>query len=88
LVFDLLELLLFGTDDALAAFAAFLHPAIDPAVQLRLQFVAVLHFGTQEPPALLREFIRDARAQAVIHSTAWDESTAACGGLKPLFYQL
>jgi hypothetical protein len=50
LVFDLLELLLLGTDDALAAFAAFLHTPIDTAVELRLQFVAVLYFGTQEPP--------------------------------------
>ncbi len=50
LVFDLLELLLLGTDDALATFAALLHALIDTAVQLRLQFVAVLHFGTQEPP--------------------------------------
>lgn len=36
----------------------------------------------------VRGFVRDARAKADIRLTAWDESTAACGGLKPLSYQL
>ncbi len=50
LLFDLLELFLFGTDDPLAPLAALLHVPIDAAVESRLQLIAVLHFGTQEPP--------------------------------------
>jgi hypothetical protein len=50
LLFDLLELFLLGTDDPLAPLAALLHVPIDAAVEDRLQFIAVLHFGTQEPP--------------------------------------
>ena len=49
LLFELLELFLLGTDDPLAAF---LHVPIDAAVESRLQLIAVLHFGTQEPPDL------------------------------------
>jgi hypothetical protein len=50
LVFNLGELSFLGTDDALAALAAFLHLAINAAVQFRLQFVAVLDLGTQQSP--------------------------------------
>ncbi len=50
LVFDLLQLPLLGPDEPLAAFAALLHLPIDAAIQFGLQFVAVLHFGAQEPP--------------------------------------
>jgi hypothetical protein len=50
LVLDFLELFLLGADDPLAALGALLHTPIDAAVQFRLQLVAVLHFGTQEPP--------------------------------------
>jgi hypothetical protein len=49
LLFDLLELFLLGTDDALAPFAAARHFAIDAWIEFGLQLVAVLHFGTQEP---------------------------------------
>ena len=47
---NLLELFLLGTDDALTPLAALLHVPIDAAVERRLQLIAVLHFGTQEPP--------------------------------------
>ena len=82
LVFDLLELLLLGTDDALAAFAALLHAPIDTAVQLRLQFVAVLHFGTQEPP------IEDMRVGPIVGDCHMYFAQVYCSNLFPLWLGL
>ena len=48
LVFDLLQLSLFGTNEPLAAFAPFVHPAIDPAREFGLELVAILHLGTEQ----------------------------------------
>jgi len=50
LVLDFLQLLLLGTDDPLAPLRPFLHSSVDAGVEGRLQFVAVLDFGTQESP--------------------------------------
>ena len=60
LMFELLELFLLGADDPLAPLAAFLHTAVNAGVDYGLQLVAVLHFGTQEPP------VEDVRLGAVM----------------------
>ena len=60
LMFELLELFLLGADDPLAPLAAFLHTAVNARVEYGLQLVAVLHFGTQEPP------VEDVRLGAVM----------------------
>ena len=62
LLFELLELLLFGADEALAALRPLLHLAINAAVQFRLQLVAVLHRRTQESP------VEDMRVVPVVGS--------------------
>ena len=48
LVFDLQELSFLGTNEPLAAFAPFLHPAINPAREFGLELVAILHLGTEQ----------------------------------------
>ncbi len=63
-VFDLmlyfLELLLLGTDDALTALGSSPHLAINTAVETRLQFVAILDLGTQEPT------VEDVRLRSIV----------------------
>ena len=50
LVLQYLQLPLLRPDEPLAAFGTFLHAAIDAAIELGLELIAVLDFRAQEPP--------------------------------------
>jgi len=50
LAFDLLQLPFLGVDEPLPPLAAFFHPAIDAAIQVSQELIAILDLGAQEPP--------------------------------------